>query len=203
MNYFLMACEITRINAEDFFWTHGRAVNFLGVGDKIKHPPKDTPPNVAFVDIAVPKTFFPQTYARYLPNANLDKNEQLNVMGIVTLKDLYDDEELFVDYWDVYLYDKQQIPDWLVVPPPALDHFCVKKDYEHKIPLILEIAKQSFLPEAVLTRHDLQQMLDTKIEKLLLPSMRKDTESKLIEQGQTQDSIAAQLNGQKKIDSSN
>ena len=203
MNCSPVACRLTRINPEDLFWTHGRAVNFLGVGDKIKHPPKDTPPNVAFVDIFASKTFFPQTFMRYIPNANLDKNEEVNVMGIVTLKDLYDDEELFVDYWDVYLYDKEKIPDWLVVPPPALDHFYVKKDYEKKIPLILEIAKQSFLPEAVLTRHDLQQMLDTKIEQLLLPSVKDAPESKLIGQGQSQGEDPSQLTDKNKANSNN
>jgi hypothetical protein len=198
-----MDCKLTRIKKEDFFWTHGKAVNFLGVGDTIKHPPKDVSPNVAFVDIAVPKTFFPQTYLRYIPNANLDKNEQVTVMGIVTLKDLYDDEELFVDYWDVFLFNKEQIPDWLVVPPPALNHFYVKKDYERKIPLLLEVGKQSFLPEAVLSRHDLQQMLDTKIEQLLLPSMRKDSETKLIEERASQEQPANRLTDQKKDPTSN
>jgi hypothetical protein len=174
MKSFKAMSKLIRISKEDLFWAQGRALNFLAVGDTVKHPPPNTPPNVAFVDISIQKDFLPRSYTRYLPNVNLDKNDQLNVLGMVTLRDIEDNEELFVDYWDVYLYDKEKAPDWLVVPPPALNHYYTKKHYEHKIPLLLELAKQSFLPEAVLSRHDLQAMIDTKIEQLLLPAMRSE-----------------------------
>lgn len=41
-----------------------------------------------FTDVAISKDFFPQTFLRYIPNANLDKNEKINIMAIVTLKEL-------------------------------------------------------------------------------------------------------------------
>lgn len=42
-------------------------MNFLGVGNKIKHPPKDKAPNVQFVDIPIEVKNFNKSLFNYVP----------------------------------------------------------------------------------------------------------------------------------------
>ena len=42
-------------------------LNPLALGHLINHPPPDTPANVALLDMDLPYTFFPSSYAQYIP----------------------------------------------------------------------------------------------------------------------------------------
>jgi hypothetical protein len=57
-------------------------------------------------------------------------------IGFFALRDIFDGEELFVDYFYSKLYDKDKnIPDWLVRPPPMAPYF-TKYKYETKFSFI-------------------------------------------------------------------
>lgn len=45
-------------------------MNPYALGHLINHPPPDVPANVSFIDFDLPYTFFPTTYARYIPYIN-------------------------------------------------------------------------------------------------------------------------------------
>lgn len=42
-------------------------MNPYALGHLINHPPPDTPANVQLIDFDLPYTFFPSSYARYIP----------------------------------------------------------------------------------------------------------------------------------------
>ena len=70
----------------------------------INHPPEGKSANVTIVDIPVISNQIPKSWYNLIPNWNLtqDKNTELFVSGIMTLKEVQDDEELFLDYYDVF-----------------------------------------------------------------------------------------------------
>ena len=91
----------------------------LSMGVKINHPPPDVEANVAFLDFEVPYDFFPSKFLRYLPNFNYSKsNKSFKIVGIVSLKEINNGDELFVDYIDEELVPYSFKPDWLLKPPP-------------------------------------------------------------------------------------
>jgi len=48
-------------------------------------------------------------------------------MGIVTIDEIEDDQELYVDYWDLFELDKNVQPEWLHIPETPLNHLFFKK----------------------------------------------------------------------------
>jgi hypothetical protein len=59
-------------------------------------------------------------------------NECFRGVGVFALRDIYDGEELFMDYFYSKLYDMDKpVPDWLVKPPPMAP-FLTKHEYETK-----------------------------------------------------------------------
>lgn len=121
------------------------------------------------VDISFKRKFLPSNLYRYLPNITVAPDENLNVMGVVALTDLEDDTELFLDYWNVYAFDLKTVPDWMTIPPDNLGKLFVKRDYEHRVPLVVEIARELFVPEAVINRLDLNQIMRNEIKELMTP----------------------------------
>ena len=73
-----------------------------------------------FVDISFDRKYLPSNLFRYLPNLSLATDKNINVMGVVTLVDIEDDTELFVDFWNLYTFDLKTIPDWMTIPPDNL-----------------------------------------------------------------------------------
>lgn len=122
-----------------------------------------------FVDISFPRQYLPSSLYRYIPNMTRCDDPNLNVLGIVTLADLEDDTELFVDYWNVYTFDLKTIPDWMTIPPDNLGKMFVKREYEYAFPLAMEMAREVFAPDAVLNRLDLQRILKSEIRELMSP----------------------------------
>lgn len=159
-------------------------MNPLAVGDKIKHPPVGVPANVVFVDIVVERKFLPSNLYRYIPNMTTMDDDNLNIMGVVTLVDLEDDTELFVDYWNVFSVDLKTLPDWMTIPPDNLGKLFVKRKYEHQIPLALEVAREIFVPQTIINRFDLEQLVQKEIKELTTPSLLE--QKRLLEESQAQ-----------------
>lgn len=87
--------------------------------DKIlNHPPQDKSANVTLVDIPVNKNNIPKSWWDLLPVWNVMTNKLSNcyVCGIMTIKDVEDDEELYLDYYETFELEKNKQPDWLHLP---------------------------------------------------------------------------------------
>jgi hypothetical protein len=126
-------------------------LNPLALGDKINHPPPDTPANVCFVDIYIPFQFFPLDFLRYVPNIirldyiNTLKNNLPKVMrtvGVISLDEIRDGDELYVDYINESMVPLNFRPDWLLAPPPR-NPYLVKGEYMTK-PNIIDKAVRKF-----------------------------------------------------------
>ena len=126
-----------------------------------------------FFDFSVKRKYLPKSYYKYLPNVNYEDGETLNILGVFAVTDLDDDEELFVDYWNLYAFDVEKIPDWLCIPPDNLGKFFVKEKYENKFSLGVELTKQLYFPEVVINKFDLEMMIKSGIKELLSPGIVK------------------------------
>ena len=88
-------------------------INPYAVGHIINHPAPDTAANTVLVDFDIPYTFFPSSYARYIPyikfreepkgyaksNASRpDTDKCLRAVAIVASDTIYHGEELYLDY---------------------------------------------------------------------------------------------------------
>jgi len=88
-------------------------INPYAVGHLVNHPPPDTPPNILLVDFDLPYTFFPTSFARYIPyvkfrqepkgkatgHANRPQTDScLRAVAMVAADTIYHGEELYVDY---------------------------------------------------------------------------------------------------------
>jgi hypothetical protein len=111
-------------------------LNPLALGHIINHPPPDTPANIKFIDIFIPKNFFPIDFLRYLPNI-LDSDDikkylgtkrSIRAVGIISVNEIKHNEELYVDYIGEDLIPDAFRPDWLLQPPPR-NPFLVKEKY--------------------------------------------------------------------------
>ena len=59
----------------------------------------------------------------------------LKVLGVFSLREIKDGEELFMDYLFSKIYDiDKYVPDWLIKPPP-MDPYLTKYEYESKFSL--------------------------------------------------------------------
>lgn len=102
-------------------------INPYAVGHKINHPPKDKDANVIFQDIFIPKYFFSEDYLKLLPNLRVMKrppkiidneakpskidflndtaSDYIRCVGIFSLRDIKDGEELYVNYFESNMID--------------------------------------------------------------------------------------------------
>lgn len=159
------------MNQAGLFWVRGGLVNFMALGDKIKHPPLGATANVMFADVQFDRKYLPSSFYRYIPNAHYELQEKINVLLIVTLVDIPDNTELYVDFWNVYSYDKDKIPDWLNIPQDVLGKYFVKREYQNSVTPLMEIAKQMLLPEAIFNKMDLNLIIKSEIKELLSPKI--------------------------------
>jgi hypothetical protein len=122
-------------------------LNPLSFGHKINHPPPDTSPNVKFIDIFIPYNFFPNEFLRYLPNIyeqhdtnrfKIKREKTIRAVGIISLSEIKDKEELYVDYLQEDLIPDTYRPDWLLQPPPR-NPYLIKESYITK-PTIIDKA---------------------------------------------------------------
>lgn len=59
-------------------------------------------------------------------------NDSIRGVGVFALREIYDGEELFLDYFHCKLYDmEKRAPDWLLKPPPYAPYL-YKHEYEIK-----------------------------------------------------------------------
>ena len=85
------------------------------MGHLINHPPPDYPANVKLLDFDLPFTFFPSTYARYVPylnyrsrvigshssNRSVTRNETAyRAVAVIATETLSHGDELYLDYLD-------------------------------------------------------------------------------------------------------
>ena len=89
-------------------------LNPYAVGHFINHPPPDFSANVKLIDFDLPYTFFPSTYARYIPyikyrsvipNSHNHKSvtrgdQAFRAVALVATETLSHGEELYLDYLD-------------------------------------------------------------------------------------------------------
>jgi hypothetical protein len=75
-------------------------INPYALGHMINHPPPGEEENVCFSEMYIEKKFFPSYYFRYMPYVNSfeAKEKRLRVFGIIALKKIRNNEELFVNY---------------------------------------------------------------------------------------------------------
>lgn len=120
------------------------------MGHFINHPPKDTPANVTFLDVFVPKNFFIPQFQRFIPTIaasaknnkiikhSYDAPDQAQLVGVFALRDIKHGEELFVDYLDQSMHSLVDVPDWMVKPPPR-NPYLVKYYYENKFTIFQQL----------------------------------------------------------------
>ena len=61
-------------------------------------------------DIKIDTQIYTQSFFDYLPCWNILNKQSTpygHVLGVISLRDIYDDEELFLDYWDIFELQKK------------------------------------------------------------------------------------------------
>lgn len=85
----------------------GDAINPFALGHFINHPPFGRPPNVCFLEMELPFSFFPTFFMRYFPYMHFShsefsvvppSNRVYKVIAVVALEALENGEELYVNY---------------------------------------------------------------------------------------------------------
>jgi hypothetical protein len=120
-------------------WIPLSYLNPLALGHKINHPPPDTSANVQFIDIDIPYSFFPNDFLRYLPNVFKGKEvfkekyhtKCLRSVGIISNREISNEEELYIDYIEEGMVPAQYRPDWLLQPPPR-NPYLIKNEFLYK-----------------------------------------------------------------------
>ena len=64
---FMFQAELRGEDDASFIKVPADDINPYAVGHLINHPPPDIPVNAKLLDFDLPYTFFPSTYARYIP----------------------------------------------------------------------------------------------------------------------------------------
>ena len=54
-------------------------------------------------------------------------DEKTYILVIFAIDDINDDEELFLDYWELYEIDKDDHANWLLVPESPLNIYFTKR----------------------------------------------------------------------------
>mmetsp|Transcript_15581 Transcript_15581/g.28318 ORF Transcript_15581/g.28318 Transcript_15581/m.28318 type:complete len:303 (+) Transcript_15581:1150-2058(+) len=128
-------------NAEKPVEIPGHWVNPYAVGQFVNHPPQGSCPNVAFVDIQVPASFFPYTLMRYFPYSfyadiprGWRKHQRVyQAVGLVAIEPISKGRtELFINYSSDRFADQFE-PEWLATPPDgSLAQYLVKEEAYHE-----------------------------------------------------------------------
>lgn len=147
-----LAIELTGIREIIYKLIPIKYLNPVALGHRINHAPPDLSPNVKFIDIDIPFTFFPNDFLRYLPNIREMKAstktgeyfKNLRTVGIVSLSEIKDNDELYADYIDEDMVPDTYRPDWLLEPPPR-NPYLIKKEYVHKRNLFDNIILKAYL----------------------------------------------------------
>lgn len=119
-------------------------LNPLALGDKINHPPPDISPNVKFIDIEIPHSFFPSDFIRYFPNVLNEDSKTLKLTGVVSTTEIKHKEELYIDYIEEDMIPQTFRPDWLLSPPPR-NPYLIKKEYVSKPNLLDEMVNKIYM----------------------------------------------------------
>lgn len=159
--------ELSRTSESALFSASGSLLNFLAQGHRILHPPPGVSPNVYFYDMEVEAAVLPRRFFRYLPCLSYQLSPLLRLLAVVTAKELHDDQELFVNYWDVLAVQKELAPDWMGQPPLPADPFLVKKHYNYNNAVLRIFAHNSPVSPQLFTRVDIEQVLARKIDELI------------------------------------
>lgn len=117
----------------------GETLNPFAVGHLINHTPRDGTTNVCLIDLFIPKAFFPFELMKFWPNIydsmEIDRMQMNNPtlllnrlypktqfmrgLGVISVEEIKDGQELFLDYLESCLFDMEaEVPDWLIKPPP-------------------------------------------------------------------------------------
>lgn len=150
----------------------GEALNFLAQGHRVLHPAAGTRPNVMLVDVEVAAELLPRAFYRYLPCLSYDEDKTLRVLGLVTLEALPDDSELFLDYWDVFVWKTAEVPAWMSLTPPEQRWFVTKARWEEGLSPLHHAAKHSFVPQLIVNRENLAQLAKEELAELLPAHLR-------------------------------
>ena len=125
-------------------------MNPYALGHLINHPPPDVPANVSLIDFDLPFTFFPSTYARYLPyiryrdepkqskTYETRNNDVFRAVAIVAQTPIAHGEELFVDYLEDSRIPIDNVPDWLLEPPES-NPYLQKKHLTANVPFTVRL----------------------------------------------------------------
>lgn len=132
----------------------------------------------------------PSSFYRYLPCANYEERDCLRVLGVVSTEELADDSELFVDYFDVFVFDSSKVPEWLSLTLPETNPLLLKDKLERKLPLFGEMMRYSTMPDKILNRFDLDLMIQAKMEITPSALLRQNEQIRIeIEQSKTQKTL--------------
>lgn len=150
----------------------GEALNCLAQGHRILHPSSGRRPNVALADVEVDARLLPRALYRYLPCLNYDEGDTLRVLGVVSLRALPDDAELFLDYWDVFVWRAAAVPAWMSLTPPDERWFLAKRRCAEALAPIHYAAKHAYAPQLILSRRDLGRIAEQGLAELLPAHLR-------------------------------
>ena len=170
------------------FKIKGENLNFLAQGHKINHPGVLEEINTIFVDIEIPLNFFPKSYFNYIPNFNEDiiENDCYHCLGIVSIKDIGDNEELFVDFLEIFDLDKNNVPDWIIKKENKLGKFYLKKSLESFTPFYVKYVDKVFGDEEILEQKNIDKILFKEIEEV---KNKEKIEIKELENGKIDDKL--------------
>lgn len=150
----------------------GEALNFLAQGHRVLHPAAGVRPNVMLVDVEVAAGLLPRAFYRYLPCLSYDEDDTLRVLGLLTLEALPDDAELFLDYWDVFVWRTAEVPAWMSLTPPEGRWFLKKARWEEGLSPLHRAAKHSFAPQLIVNRENVAQLVEAGLAELLPAHLR-------------------------------
>ena len=153
----------------------GEVVNLLAQAHRILHPDASARPNVMLVDIEIDGRLLPTALYRYLPCLNYDDDRTLRVLGAVSLYDLPDDSELFLDYWDVFVWKTAAIPKWMVMTPAEERWFLSKSGWEEGLAPLHFAAKNAYAPQLIVNRLNAAKLLEEGLSGLLPPHVANQT----------------------------
>ena len=74
------------IRPESVHWVNGELINFMAVGNRIRHAQREQ--NVMLVDIKIEQELFPQSYFKYTPCQNLSPKQDKFVLGFLAIKEI-------------------------------------------------------------------------------------------------------------------
>lgn len=118
-----------------------------------------------FAELQIERHFYPQSYLQYIPSHCNDEKDRFKAMGIITIDDVNDNTELFVNYYDHYDLDIKDTADWLTIPESPLDQlWYLKKGYELHMTYLTNKALKQFQPKEIREKNDIEIAVTKRIE---------------------------------------